>query len=787
MDAGNDLLIKSSALSTTQGDATLTAGRDVTIISEAEKYQNKTSEENKTFSGLELSSTRSSVTAGVGYIGTKQTTQQNEQQQKAADIQVNGDFTITAKRNATVLGSNIEAEDNVTIKGAESTIIGTAANTAALTNTSASTKDLIGITVGNSWLETAYQLGDAIGSATTQDFTRNEGRVNAAVSAAQTYVASVQAAQIVNSIASSAESAATLGFYGSITATHKEQETRSDTNTSTAQGSNIISRSGNIQLGEQGGNATSIVGSNVTADNGNITLSGKQVNIEAGENTNQSEQSSRDTSITQTLASTAPSQMALPTYSQNNSSNQANGTTYTNSQIQAKNGTFKVEAENADIEGANITAKKVDLTEVEKTITVASKQDTATSQGSSLGYSVGNSNGINSSSSESSSKWTNNQTTIIGTEEIQIKADTLKNTGAVIANQKADGSDGGNLNINVNHLEVTDLQDKATSQQQGGGISTSLTTLNTPTREGQTTIQLSNGGTNKEGTTSAAFGQGKIIVQNDITVNGNTTAATNADATNTALAEHRDTNKTQITTKDETSGGLNVNLTANNKDYLNPVKAVEEGNKELSAVPENAPKAYKNAVDMADATIKDAQGEVDIVVSNLTGKDPKASSLIDNRDMTIEADKNVRVIPNDATADFSGMNSLMNMLSQLSMDKSLSQVNVETNEAAKQLPGKAGDLVQAVPAPVYDMAAIATIPWPMVSFGISVLGTTKTVLDYQDTKDNIDLTSSMIFQSSGLIPKMPVAGQIILSTPGLVYDIYNSIKEEKDDKNDKSN
>jgi len=66
--------------------------------------------------------------------------------------------------------------------------------------------------------------------------------------------------------------------------------------------------------------------------------------------------------------------------------------------------------------------------------------------------------GYNQATGVEDKVWVNNQTTIIESESVKVKANTLTLTGATIANIKSDGSDGGNLATDANKIIQINLK-----------------------------------------------------------------------------------------------------------------------------------------------------------------------------------------------------------------------------------------------------------------------------------------------------------------------------------------
>ena len=245
-------------------------------------------------------------------------------------------------------------------------------------------------------------------------------------------------------------------------------------------------------------------------------------------------------------------------------------TTHNNSSLVADSGTIKINTLNdATIKGANLLAQNITLN-TQGDLTVASLQDSYMQKGSSFGLSLGGGAGvsgggsanfgINYGSSKTDRVWTDNQTSILGTNSVTIN--TGNNTdiiGAVIANStngkigsdagspclggaSSCGSramgvqylDGGNLALNTGTLTFEDIQDSEKQKSSGFGFSTSIgigggSSANNTTGQstapatnpnqqnnfyptGSTTISANNSGYKKEQTTKATIGAGAITI-----------------------------------------------------------------------------------------------------------------------------------------------------------------------------------------------------------------------------------------------------------------------------------
>ena len=174
--------------------------------------------------------------------------------------------------------------------------------------------------------------------------------------------------------------------------------------------------------------------------------------------------------------------------------------------------------------------------------------------------------GINYSSNKTDRLWTDNQTSILGTNSVTINTGDATNLkGAVIANitnipnsvilaqagiqeflNSGSAIDGNNLTLNSNSLTFSNLYDHEYSQSSGFGISTNIgrgsnntngqgsapaTNPNQQTNyypNGSTTISAQNSGYKKEQTTFATLGNGDITTNTNITFDTNGNLLTNS-------------------------------------------------------------------------------------------------------------------------------------------------------------------------------------------------------------------------------------------------------------------
>ncbi len=512
--------------------------------------------------------------------------------------------------------------------------------------------------VGNTVVDTAYAEYDVIQAAkAVADAKKNlnhmetlqnngqatndaaeDAKINLAISVANLALAELKLAA---SAAKVAGSAASLGFYADLKLSIDGSKTNTNSNSSVSVASNINSNgnliisSGMSLLNSNSdliagtvGNTT-ITGSNISSESGDINIASKNNTvINASKDTYNSSTKSNSWSENITLGSTVAGGTALDAMikaaqislglAMSKSKSDTASTTYNNSQLTASNGSINITSNgttstpdgsqsggDTTIKGANILGQDVTITS-NGNLSVESLQNSYTDKSKSFGLNLGGgggsgsgsvSAGINYSSNKTDRLWTDNQTSILGTNSVTIN--TANNTnikGAVIANitntddlnngngvigynmnstTLADAIDGGNLTLNTKSLTFQNLQDHHTTENFGAGFSSSIGTgLSSNTNNGanpnpmqnlnfypsgSTTLSLQNGSTKKEGTTFATLGNG--------TINLNGTTLTTADiATNPELASlNRDITKSQIITKDQITGALDVSVTIDNR------------------------------------------------------------------------------------------------------------------------------------------------------------------------------------------------------------------------------
>ena len=216
---------------------------------------------------------------------------------------------------------------------------------------------------------------------------------------------------LANSVAQSAGSVATAGFYGAVSATHEETSETTSTTATQARGAQLVSLNGSTTL--DAANDLRIEGSTVAAQQGDVTLKGTEVTIEAAKNTHQTTVRSDHQRTTAEVFNTA-GMPTLPTHTQQEFSGDATTITHAQSRVQAGSGKVTIETSgDATVTGAQVEGRDVAMA-VGGTLTVSSVQNSTTSRGRTTGFSVGGTMGIENGHQRTDRAWVDEQTHVVG-------------------------------------------------------------------------------------------------------------------------------------------------------------------------------------------------------------------------------------------------------------------------------------------------------------------------------------------------------------------------------------
>lgn len=228
-----------------------------------------------------------------------------------------------------------------------------------------------------------------------------------------------------------------------------------------------------------------------------------------------------------------------------------------NSHITAKENLTVISGNDTTLSGANLLASDLDM-DVGNNLHAESLQDTGSVDGKrwdasgsiTVGAGVSGGASVGYGETDGSRAWVTEQTSLIGTESVNIKVGNHTQVdGAVIANIKDDGTDGGNLNLDTRTLGFSDLQDHDKEESNylsigfstGGNPGANANTGASPDSEDSSwKVEGSHYELDREQTTRATIGQGNVTVRDDEQTGNDSTTGLN-----------RDTQLAQEVTKDK--------------------------------------------------------------------------------------------------------------------------------------------------------------------------------------------------------------------------------------------
>lgn len=365
----------------------------------------------------------------------------------------------------------------------------------------------------------------------------------------------------------------TLGFYAEAGVTKDTTKTETTASSVVNTGSNIIAEK-DINL--NAGNDLNQIGSLVISNTGNIDYNaGRDLNLQASKDMYHSDSKTSENSIS---AGASTKSGAYGSIGTGKSNSKENVIEYNNSGSYAEEGKISYNvAGNMNADGYNALAKDIDVN-VGGDMNLASKQNESHANSSSNSYNAGfgggaPTGGFGQSNGESDRQWVDNQTSIVGTESVDIDVDgKLKMDGSLIANIDKDGKDAGNLDIKAGSLEANDIYNYDRNSDSGISVNTNFggnpVGTNDGYDDGKTHLVITDNGYEKEGVTHATIGKGNIEV------------ADGGDISDI----NRDINKTETITKDQVTGALDVDLTINHSIVTDgPQKLVDD----IADYPEN--------------------------------------------------------------------------------------------------------------------------------------------------------------------------------------------------------
>ena len=590
-----EILVSASRLKA-GGDVFLESDGDVNITAGRESFTRKEGHSETGFGGFSVGVNRSSLDMNWSQTGAETEKDTSRVTVKQSELSSGGGVSIRSGHDANLVSSNLYAGGKVSIEAGNDVNLMTAKESETVTERKSEFKNTFTQSIGNSWIETGFAAHDAVRSAKEAAGAETGGpmkQVNVAVSAGKVAVEAYQVAKTAKNAAGSAATAGTFGFYTDFSV-KLEKETNSTTQENARE---IGSRLQSTDMEIAANRDIAAKGVDLIADGGDLLLkAGRDVRVESSEDSVGTRTAHEKETLKIILASSKGN--FLPGMSLSQSEALSSQVTQNNSVINATHGTVKVESGgNTDLLGVNVRAQKVDMTGIGGNLTLASKQDREESGtkeysialgGEKVGFSIGE--------SRSDERWTRSPSSIIGTESVDIKAKELNLAGAVIAHERSDGKDGENMNITVDRLNYEDLKDSLESSHWKYGLGVGLS------KSGDTDLSAAYGGRSKEGVTLATLGEGNIVVK---------------DHPMDVFLPNRDIKRTQNVTKDEQTGGLDIDVSISNKLIADVVNdgLIDAAGKKLMEMKETFTGLPENAV-RAGKRVGDAGGDLKRAVEN---------------------------------------------------------------------------------------------------------------------------------------------------------------------------
>ena len=600
--SANNINIVASNVASGEGDINLTSGGETNILSALETSTSYSRTEHQDLNDYDAGIDRGRASVGVNVAISKETSTTNKSTVKSSNISAKN-VSINSGDDVTIQASNIIAEEHVEVTSEHGDVnLVSAQNTTKNTKISEDIEATLSVGIGNAYVDAAYVADDAVkaGEAVKEakdelshmKNLRNQGRatdeavkdskINLALALANFKIAVSQAKSAVHKASGAASTSLGTGFYAD--ARLSMSNTKSTSNESIVENvaSNIIS-GGNISL-VSNDQDLNITGSNIASLDGNVHLeAGNDVNIQASKDSYNYKFGSETINSSLTIASSNPSDIAESTINIaaglgfQKSDQSISSITYNNSAIDAKNIEI-ISGNDTMIKGANLLASEDIEINVGNDLLVASLQNEYHGKGSSKGFNLGvginvNSSGeatggnasigFNRSNSRTDRVWVDNQTSIIGTESVTINTNNNTNIkGALIANIKEDGTDGGNLILTTNTLTFEDIKDSESHYQSSFGANLAMgisdshkvseqskKTSQSGLNLNDTKVTFSTYGYDKEQMTRATVGNGAINVSNKV-------------ESSDLVILNRDINKSQEIVKDTIHSNLKGEVSA---------------------------------------------------------------------------------------------------------------------------------------------------------------------------------------------------------------------------------
>lgn len=558
-----------------------------------------------------------SVSKDVGEK-TKDTWDNVQKNVVSSNVVAGGDLNIGATEDINIKGSNVYSGNNIDMIAGKNINITSAESTEDDQKTHSETNLKLNAGVGHVAVDAVYTADDLVkateevkkakDSLDKMKQLHSQGKASAeAVRDAELNLAaaSVNLTTATEAAAAAAAKAAAsaplLGFHADAGLTADTTETKSSESTVTNTASTVQADK-DIKL--NAGKDLNQLGSAVISEHGNIDYNvAENLNLQASKDTYRTDSKTSNSSVS---VGASTNSGAYGDISAGNSNSKSHGTHYNNSATVAEEGKININVgKDMNADGYNALGKDVAIN-VGGDMNLNSKQDIDYSKSNSQngGFGGGSSSqhvSIGSSSGESDRAWVDNQSSIVGTDSVDIDVEgKLGMNGSLIANIDKDGKDAGNLDIKAGSIETKDIYNRDNNSETGFGFSTSTGSdpkgSNDGHPDGTKSVTVTDKGSEKEGITHSTIGQGNIEIADGSDISG----------------INRDINKTETITKDEITGALDATVKIDNRvlglvvgdtsgvnDIVNDIKNLPNNIqmviKDISSMPEQVRDAAVNA------------------------------------------------------------------------------------------------------------------------------------------------------------------------------------------------
>jgi len=432
LQSGDDASVVGSTV-TASNDVNITAARDVNIVPGRNANESQTrSKESGIGIGYSLSTSQLGISAG--FKSTEKGENSSGQYNAKSVVSAGNDVNIQAGRNVNQISSDIKAGQDVKTTAGQDVNVKAAQDVEHLDQYVKETEAGVSLAVSQSVTTAVRTVVELPQTATAG----KGGVVPEAVTAGSAGLKAVSS--VKQAFSSSASASLTAGL------TMKENSSQSDSATSVV---STISANRNVE--QAAGRDLTLAGAQVQADK-NVTLTaGRDVAVTSAQNEYSSSQSSSSASASAGIGASAGANGVAAGYqlsaALSGSDGKSKSETNTNAKVNAGETLTVKSGQDSTVAGANLKGKDVKM-DVGRNLTVASLQDTSSSSSSSynVGATVtigpapgvvknalpgdpakvgttGNSGSFGYGSGSSSSAWVSGQTSVIGTNSVDIRTE----------------------------------------------------------------------------------------------------------------------------------------------------------------------------------------------------------------------------------------------------------------------------------------------------------------------------------------------------------------------------